>query len=48
MRFRTSPHLQPTEITQPTKLQLIKRLKLNWLFAGGIRTLALAILCGLW
>jgi hypothetical protein len=48
MRFHRSPHLQPTEITQPTKPQLIKRLKLNWPFAAVIGTLALAVLCGLW
>lgn len=46
MRFHRSPNLQPTEITKPTKPQLIERLKL-WLF-GGIGTLALAVRCGLW
>jgi hypothetical protein len=48
MRFHRSPHLQPTGITEPTKPPLIKRLKLDWLFAGGTGTLALAVLCGLW
>jgi hypothetical protein len=48
MRFHRTPHLQPTEVTQPTKPRLINRLKLNWLFAAGVGKLALHVLCGPW